>query len=219
MTLNTRPFIVETPFNFRYSCWFCGEPAAVTFTFPNAKQVIAACVHPCLTLNTCSECQRFASLSSGHNIWQVNQQVKKQLMAAYRKDLAIGLNWTKTELANAGFEGGNFESFQKSAWFMYEIAKQRVNFKSWPLVINGLTLAVKQTKSTFKFDGIEYPHIDSAIDQYANNFHLNKAFFREVITCLGEANFAQAVRFCRLLVGSTPAERQQALKELLFKNN
>lgn len=209
------PYMVESPFEHRKQCWFCGELVSKTFIFPNNKQIVVDCVHPVLSLSCCTECYVLANKSLGDNIWQINYHVKKQLMRIYQKDLAIGLNWTKKSLANSGFEGGNFEGFQRSAWFMYEVAKQRVNFKGWPLVISGITLVVEHKKEVFVFDGVTYPSIDLAIEQYALNFGLDKSYLTKVLTHLGKNNFAKAVRFCRLQVGSTPAEKQQALKVLL----
>lgn len=208
-------YIVESPFKYRKQCWFCGEPVSENFIFPNKKQIVADCVHTVLSLSCCKECYILANKSHGDNIWQISYHVKKQLMTIYQKDLAIGLNWTKESLANSGFEGGNFEGFQKSAWFMYEVAKQRVNFEGWPLSVAGVNIETEHEKEFFAFDGVTYPSIDLAIEQYAINYSLDKDYLIKVLASLGKNKFAQAVRFCRLLVGSTPAEKQQALKVLL----
>ncbi len=207
---------VETPFQYRYSCWFCGEPAARCFSFPQPDNIILNRVHPSLSLNGCDECCRLAYKCQAQSIWRVRQQVKQQLLQLYQKDLAIGINWTKEELANSGFEGGNFAGFQQSAWMMFEIAKARVNFSGWPLVVAGLELESLQwqAKEIFCFDGIEYPSTDDAAAHYAKAFDLHLTFFRQVLHRLGQDNFAQAVRFCRLLLGSTPDERKAALKQL-----
>ena len=71
-------------------------------------------------------------------------------------------------------------------------------------------------KDTFNFDGVTYPSIDEAITQYTRNFGLPSGYLKETLNSLGMAEFSQAVRFCRLMVGSTPAERKLALRELVF---
>ena len=46
----------------------------------------------------------------------------------YQKALGIGANWTEQELQESEFEGAAFEGFKRSAWMMYTIAKERVNY-------------------------------------------------------------------------------------------
>ena len=207
---------IESPFQFRYSCWFCGEPSATRLLFPHENYVVLACCHPAISLASCLECHHAAKQSTGKNIWQVRSFVKKWLFKSYQKHLAIGLNWTEQELAESQFEGGNFESFQKSAWFMYQVARDRVNFTGWPIIVNGLDLDYLQTEfdSVFVFDGVSYPSIDEAISHYAGVYDLHKGFFRDVLSKLGTTNFAAAVRFCRLFVGASPDERKAALLTL-----
>ena len=208
--------LIDVPFEYRHCCWFCGEPAEKSFTFPHQRYVVIACCHPVLTLPACKECLLFANEVQAQNIWQVNAQTKKLLIKKYRTHLAIGLNWTKEELANSEFEGGNFEGFKRSAWFMYEVAKARVNFKGWPLVLSGLDIDVIDEKDNFIFDGVTYPSVDQAIEQYTCNFDLPRGYLKQTLNSLGTEQFSSAVRFCRLMVGSTPAERKQALRELVF---
>jgi hypothetical protein len=206
---------VEVPFAYRHLCWFCGEPANKEFAFPQADNpVLQASVQP-LVLMACSECYQIAVKSHSQTIWQCRHQVKKWLMRHYHKDLAIGVNWTQEELASAGFEGGNFEGFARSAWQMFEIARQRVNYPSWPLVVAGIELQACEGSNEFLFDGICYPSLNDAISHYCQSFHLDRKFFIEVLSVLGEPQFAKVVRFCRLLVNHTPAERQLALAELV----
>lgn len=208
---------VEVPFEYRHCCWFCGEPANQVFTFPHSHFIVIDCPHQPLTLNCCQECQGFAYQAKAQTIWQVNHQVKKSLIKQYRKHLAIGLNWTKEELANSQFEGGNFEGFKKSAWFMYEVVKARVSFKGWPLELAGLPVDEIEEKETFIFDGVEYVSIDDAIDFYAKNFDFSGNYLKQVLMILGREQFSRAVSFCRLLIGSTPAERKQALRQLVYQ--
>lgn len=204
---------IDVPFNFRHHCWFCSEPAGHSFTFPHSAHLIFDCPHEVLTIPSCLECSRAANKAEVRSIWQVEQSVKTYLIKKYRKDLAIGLNWTEEELANSGFEGGSFAGFQKSAWFMYEVAKDRVNFRGWPLILNGVEIINEDVDREFCFDGVSYPSIDQAIEHYSLNFSLDSDFLRRVLAKIGLQQFAKAVRFCRLYVGATPNEKSQALKE------
>jgi len=205
---------IEVPFHYRHQCWFCAEPAARHFSFPHQQQLVFDCPHPKLTVPSCVECSNMALKAKVRNIWQVAQQVKKSLMSKYQKDLAIGLNWTREELANAGFEGGSFAGFQKSAWFMHEVAKERVNFSGWPLVLDGVELEKDYASASFHFDGVCYPSIEDAIEHYSKNFSLDCLFFRQILARLGPEKFAQAVRYCRLYIGATPDEKSRALREI-----
>lgn len=208
---------IETPFSFRHCCWFCAEPAAKVFHFPQANNHVINCPHPALSLHSCQECFVPANKSRANSIWLVFREVKSFLIKQYQKDLAIGINWTQEELANSEFEDGNFAGFQRSAWFMYEIAKKRVNFQGWPLIVNGINIeALKWSEEqSFSFDNVEYPSIEDAINHYAQTFFLPIDYFKEVLIAVGLDKFAYAVRFCRLLVGATPNERKAALINLM----
>ncbi|WP_286232640.1 hypothetical protein [Thalassotalea sediminis] len=206
----------ETPFAFRHHCWFCGEPCDKFFAFPQGNHYVPSCIHPPLTIPSCTECLRFANASKADNIWQVNVVVKNNLIKKYRNHLAIGINWTKQELEDSQFEHGNFASFQKSAWKMYEIARERVNFTGWRLEINGVKLEVEGAfaEQSYTFDGVTYPSIDRAIEHYATTFSLHKQYLRQVLSIVGIAQFSKAIRFCRLQINATPQERAQALRTL-----
>lgn len=205
---------IEVPFEFRHHCWFCAEPAGHSFTFPHQYHLIFDCPHEKITLPSCAECRQAAYKAKVGNIWQVAKYVKAHLFTTYRKDLAIGLNWTQDELENAGFEDGNFAGFKKSAWFVYQVAKQRVNFQGWSIVLNGVEIVDDNSQVAFFFDGVNYPNIEQAIQHYSVNFDLDRNFLRKVLAIFGPKNFAKAVRFCRLYIGATPNEKAQALGEL-----
>lgn len=221
--------MTETPFNQRHCCWFCGEPNQVHVIFPphqtlssyhKKKHLVLNCPHPVIAVPSCKECQGFANKANENNIWSVNASVKKQLLGKYAKDLAIGVNWTPQELASSEFEEGNFAGFARSAWFIYEVARGRVNFVGWPLVANGLLLDEgKAEQESFCFDGVDYPDVSEAISHYANIFFLDSHYFSAVLQqvsngMISQQSFAKAVRFCRLLVNATPNELKAAFKEL-----
>lgn len=229
-----RAIKTETPFNDRHRCWFCGEPHQGFFIFPteqyneddiNILTVNVQCAHPRLIVESCHECRKFASQHSLSTIWAVRRFVKEKLITTYEKHLAIGVNWTKEELANSDFEQGNFEGFARSAWFMFEVAKGRVNYQGWPLVIDGIELDEMdystQTIETFSFDGVFYPSISEAVKYYCNVFYIDEGYFYKVLRCIvsessdiNHSSFAKTVRFCRLLVNASSHERKLALQGL-----
>lgn len=207
-------FEISVPFEYRHQCWFCAEPANKAFTFPHSGHLVIDCPHPPLIVPSCKECHAIAASIKKDSIWQVLQAVKAKLIEKYRKDLAIGLNWTKESLAESQFEGGNFEGFQKSAWFMYEVAKGRVNFTPWPIELNGQLLEANFDKAVFCFDGVDYPCVDEAIKHYTLTFDIPINFFKQVLAKVGLDDFSYAVRYCRLFKGGTPQELHAAIKVL-----
>lgn len=214
----------ETPFNKRHDCWFCGEPNQYVFTCLNAftSQGYTTQAVTELSLPSCKECYLVANKSitkatheeAHYSIWTIKLEVKRYLIQHYHKDLAIGVNWTKTELEESEFEQGNFAGFQRSAWLMYEIAKARVNYDSWPLFLNGVKVLDDYQERSFNFDGVVFPDIEQAIMHYANTMSLNYNFFSTVLELFGANQFAKVVRFCRLLVAANDVEKQQALRQL-----
>jgi len=214
----------ETPFNKRHDCWFCGEPNQYVFTYLNTFEVQISDNKSInqISLPSCKECHKVAKKSviiakdegRSYSIWTVKAEVKQYLIQHYRKDLAIGINWTKTELEESEFEQGNFAGFKRSAWFMYELAKARVNYDSWPLIVDGVTLPDECQEQSYNFDDVTYPSIEQAILHYANALSLSHGYLRSVFELLGNDQFAKTVRFCRLLVAANAFEREQALRQL-----
>lgn len=204
--------LVDIPFEQRHQCWFCGEPSELTFGFPHQYFMVFDCSHPSLSVPSCRECTRLARKAKQHSIWAVASDVKRFLTQTYQKDLAIGINWTKEELANSEFETGSFAGFQRSAWFMYEVAKQRVNFKGWTLSLEGIELDSDFIGNEFLFDGVTYPSIDIAIEHFTYSYDLAPLSFQKALSIVGKDKFGKAVRFCRLLTGRTPDEQKLALR-------
>ena len=214
----------ETPFDKRHDCWFCGEPNQDVFIYSPANYQTASTQRPIaqLSLPSCRECFQIANKAlkqaksqfSLYSIWTIKTAVKQHLLHHYRKDLAIGINWTQAELAESEFEHGNFAGFKKSAWFMFEVAKARVNYPSWPLIVDGIALEDECQLECFSFDGVRYLSLAQAVEHYSQVFSLNSEYFKSVLSLLGRDHFAKAVRFCRLQVNASQHERQRAYREL-----
>lgn len=214
----------ETPFNKRHECWFCGEPNQYVFNYFNVFDTQTSMDrNSCqLSLPSCKECYLVAKKTITkakheglhYSIWTIKLAVKHYLVQHYCKDLAIGINWTKAELEESEFDQGNFAGFQRSAWFMFELAKARVNYASWPLIVDGITVLDEYEQHSFNFDDVIYPNIEQAIQHYADTLLISVDYFRSVLELLGNDHFAKAVRFCRLLVADSTYERQQALRQL-----
>lgn len=97
---------------------------------------------------------------------------------------------------------------------MFEVAKQRVNFASWPIVLDGVYVEDTLTPPAFIFDGIIYPNIAEAVQYFCKIYFINKNLLVQVLDKLGIDHFGSAVRKCRLLIDATPDEQKLYLKSL-----
>lgn len=210
---------VETPFNFRHTCWFCGEPSYQWPNFP--RRQVTNLSHPKLQIPACDECAPIVAKSKAAHIYLCREQVKKALRKAYQKHLAIGVQWTKDELENSGFEGKALEGFAESGWAMFEIARDRINYAGWPLAVAGVEILESECcdvlSEPFSFDGVDYPSLNEAITQYALAFHFERRVLSEAVSIVGRQRFSQAVSFCRLLIGLNYASCRSALSKLRYE--
>ncbi|WP_028762001.1 hypothetical protein [Shewanella colwelliana] len=202
--------LIDIPFTQRHTCWFCSEPCNAIFNY----QAHHYTPHPSLSLPCCKECLSFASKAPLTSIWDCQMAVKDELMRRYAKHLAIGENWTEQELAESEFSCKVFEGFKKSAWFMYQVAKQRVSASGWPLSLNGVSLDASQYDLGFMFDGVNYTSISSAVEHYSNMLGLDKLFLQDLVSLVGRERFGYAVRICRINIVSTKAVKRQVLADM-----
>ncbi|MFQ6370597.1 hypothetical protein [Shewanella sp. YIC-542] len=203
--------VIDVPFEARHHCWFCGEPCHLLFEYhaqPHAP-------HPALAVPACKECRELAKKQPLTSLQECRIAVKDALMRRYSKHLAIGLNWTQEELAEADFTCKTLQCFQRSAWFMYEVAKGRLNFAGWPLQLDGVALTHTQADTRFMFDGVSYSSVFAAIEHYSKAMTLDKGFLSGIVALLGKQRFAYAVRLARLHIASPAACKRQVMRELM----
>ncbi|MBB1268009.1 hypothetical protein [Shewanella sp. SR44-3] len=208
------PNLIDIPFDKRHLCWFCEEPSHLDFDYYRQSH----CPHPSLSVPSCKECASLAKQNTLTSIWECRVAVKDGLMRIYQKDLAIGINWTEEELAESEFECMVFAGFKKSAWFMYQVARDRVNAQGWPLGLDGVLLDQESdgpSQTLFKFDGVSYPSLLHAIKHYSQVMALDKAFLQEIVSLLGRDKFSQSVKIARLNIGITQGKQRQIINDLM----
>ena len=211
------PTQIDIPFDKRHTCWFCNEPSNQSFDYYRMTHT----PHPSLTIPACKECHMLAKKNLLTSIWDCRDAVKDNLMHLYRKDLAIGINWTEEELEQSEFDCMIFGGFKKSAWMMYQIAQSRMNARGWPLSLEGILLDgeiagdVSQYQTGFEFDGIVFTSLTKAISHYSQTLSLDSIFLQQLITLLGKAQFGHAVKIARLNIGITPGNQRRILDELI----
>ncbi|CAM4173196.1 hypothetical protein [Vibrio neonatus] len=208
---------IDIPFNYRHTCWFCGEPSNVAVNFPTRPSAVLA--HTPLQLPACQECKTIASSCVTDSVWDLQLQVTNALMKRYAKHLGIGINWTKQELAETQLEGTSFKGFTDSAWMMYEIAKGRVDFSGWPLALNGVPLDIIDDSYGFEFDGARFINFQTAVDFYQKSESLNKHLFDELVALLGQKQLAYALRIARLYPSITKRQAEQVLAEIALQQS
>lgn len=206
---------VEIPFNYRNTCWFCGEPSDKKIKFPKNDYEINILSHHPLTLPCCKECANIVKRSAFTSIYGYRDAIKQALAVKHQKVLSIGSNWTKKELEESELEGSAFEGFKRSAWPMFEMMQARINYPGWPLVINNNLLEVDNDNDSFEFDGVVYVSLDDAVIHAVKTFFLDEALFTRVLSVLGKNKFSQAIRLCRLYPSLTPKTREDVFLEIL----
>jgi hypothetical protein len=216
MTNYTR---IDVPFDARHRCWFCGEPSDSDLNFPLCKTQTTHLSHAPLSVPSCQECRgiaRGSAFKKGNcnSISDFRDAVKRVLVTKYQKVLAIGSNWTEQELVESDLEGAAFEGFKHSAWMMYSIAQERVNYPGWPLSLAGVPMYVQTGNVGFEFDGTHFSDLETATDHYIKTFYLDARLLRDMVKLVGQQRFAYAIRICRLYPVVTADERQVILKDI-----
>ena len=206
---------IEIPFNFRNTCWFCGEPSDKKIKFPHYDYEINILSHQPLSLPSCKECASIVKRSAFPSIYSYRDAIKQALATKHQKTLSIGSNWTKKELEESELEGSAFEGFKRSAWPMFEMMQARINYQGWPLVIDNALLEIESDNESFEFDGVIYVSLDDAVVHAVKTFFLDEALFTRVLSVLGKNKFSQAIRLCRLYPNLTAKEREDVFLEIL----
>jgi len=206
---------VEIPFNYRNTCWFCGEPSDKKIKFPKHEYEINILDHQPLTLPSCKECAGIVKRSAFPSIYGYRDAIKQALTIKHQKTLSIGSNWSKKELEESELEGSAFEGFKRSAWPMFEMMQARINYQGWALVINNSLLEIDTGDDNFEFDGVVYVSLDDAVVHAVKTFFLDETLFTRVLSVLGRNKFSQAIRLCRLYPNLTPKTREAVFLEIL----
>ena len=168
---------IDVPFNFRYTCWFCGEPSIDYVDFPKSAESIPKLEHPPIAIPVCDECSKVKYQDNVHSIWALRDQVKHSLITKYTKHLGIGENWTEQELKDSEFSGTILGGFGRSAWKMFQIAKSRVSFNGWDVSVDEVPLSANDETSGFSFEGVRYLSLNACIDYYVKATSIDRELF------------------------------------------
>jgi len=207
--------LIEIPFNFRHTCWFCGEPDDKNIGFPKKAYEANIVTHEPICLPSCKECATIIQRSAFTSIYGYRNAIKQALVKKHQKVLSIGSNWTKQELEESELEGSAFEGFKRSAWPMFEMMQARINYTGWPLIIHNDQIIEEIDNEPFEFDGINYVCLDDAVTHAVKTFFLDEELFTRILSVLGKNKFSQAIRLCRLYPKLTNKQRESVFLEIL----
>jgi hypothetical protein len=206
---------IEIPFSNRHTCWFCGEPSIdELYKFPAKQSDVNSIEHEALLLPICNECNSYKSNKYFTSIFVLRDFIKGIIVEKYSKALGIGLNWTEQELVTSELEGYAFEGFKKSAWPMFEIAKSKINFHGWPIIVDDVPLDFYSPINSFVYEGIQYKNIDNASNVIIKELNLDRILFEESLDIVGESRFEYVVKLCKLNTSLSSQARNQILNDL-----
>lgn len=206
---------IEIPFNYRFTCWFCGEPSNKDIEFPQQAYEVNILEHPALLIPSCKECATIVKRSAFPSIYAFRKAIKQALTQKHQKILSIGSRWTKQELQDSELEGAAFEGFKRSAWPMFEMMQARINYQGWPVVVDNQLIENETFDSHFEFDGVTYASLDDAVQYAVKTFFLDEALFTRVLSVIGKSKFNQAIRLCRLYPNLNTQTREAVFQEIL----
>lgn len=206
---------IEIPFNYRNTCWFCGEPNDKNINFPKKAYEANIVSHKPLCLPSCKECATIVQRSAFTSIYAYRDAIKQALVKKHQKTLSIGSNWTEQELLESELEGSAFEGFKRSAWPMFKMMQARINYPGWPVIINNDQLIEEKDHESFEFDGVNYTCLNDAVTHAVNTFFLDEELFTRILSVIGKSKFSQAIRLCRLYPKLNNKQRESVFLEIL----
>jgi len=202
---------IDTPFNCRFTCWFCGEGSH--------KTVLATLSTPLknylVNIPICDECNAYQCHNNIKSLKKLEEAINEKIVLLSAKELAIGANWTEKELQESELNGGAFDGFKKSGWPMYLIAKKRVNYNGWELCIDGIPVDYKAFDETHEFDGLTFSSFTSMLDYLSHTFSLHREFLKKVLLIYGNNRAIEAVKLCRLVPNESKEARDKAVENLI----
>ncbi|EAQ54708.1 hypothetical protein MED222_01617 [Vibrio sp. MED222] len=145
----------------------------------------------------------------------MRDQIKHALIDKYAKHLGIGENWTEQELIDSDFSGSTLGGFGRSAWKMYQIAKQRIDYKGWPLSVDDIVIEVYDETSGFEFDGTRYASINSCIDYFTKAAGVDKELLSQLVDIVSTDRFSYALRIAKLNKNVSNTKRSEIVEEVL----
>jgi hypothetical protein len=207
--------LIEVPFNYRNTCWFCGEPDDQNVDFPKNTYEANIVTHEPICLPSCKECANIIQRSAFTSIYAYRDAIKKGLVKKHQKVLSIGSNWTEQELLESEFEGSAFEGFKRSAWPMFKMMQARINYQGWNIVINNDHVIEEHEHENFEFDGVNYTSLEDAVTHAIKTFFLDEQLFTRLLSVIGKEKFTQAIRLCRLYPNLSTKQRESVFIEIL----
>lgn len=211
--------LIDIPFHFRHTCWFCGEPSGETLYFPRNAKSNRHLDHAFLAIPACNECHSIKYPDHLNSIWALRSCIRQALISLYTPHLAIGENWTEQEILDSDFSGAILGGFGKSAWRMYEIAKQRMAFEGWSLSVDGLSLEAIDDTSDFEFDGTHYSSLNACIDFFAEAADIDKDLLTQLVDIVTPHRFNYALKIAKLNKRISHAKRTKIIDDITLQED
>ena len=119
------------------------------------------------------------------------------------------------ELIDSDFSGSTLGGFGRSAWNMYQIAKQRIDYKGWPLSVDDIVIEAYDETSGFEFDGTRYASINSCIDYFTKAAGVDKELLSQLVDIVSTDRFSYALRIAKLNKNVSNTKRSEIIEEVL----
>lgn len=201
---------IEIPFEFRNTCYFCGEPRSYISPVTNDSLQLG--------VPTCSECDTNIEQLHYADLEEARDKIKERLIMENARILQIGAHWSETELKEAEFSG-DLGRFGAAGWDAYKILYERVRFRGWAVTVDGLSISQYATNMSVEYDGMRFQSRSKMLDFVVDIYDFNRQFFERVLDLHGDDNIDLAVKYCLISSAKTSAEMDMEIADLEYSLN
>lgn len=170
--------------------------------------------HEAMSVPACQECAEIRYSNHINSIWLLRDHIKHTLITKYAKHLGIGENWTEQELAEYNFTGALLGGFGRSAWEMYQIAKDRVSFKGWPITLDEMPIDAFDEASHFTYGGTRFISLGACIEYYVKAAGVDRELLDQLVDIVSAKRFSYALRVAKLNKSVSNKAREEIVAEI-----
>lgn len=208
---------LDVPKEFLYTCFYCGEFSQTLDHVPPTSRyhdfMSLFDSHVPIFVPACNQCNGLLGDSLQRDLYERFNDCKEKLIVKLSKYLMYNQLWDDEAIAYAEFTG-DLKKFSKAVVKNAKSAKARVDWKHWPISVEGKDIPMTDIVFTIKMDNRYFKTINHLLE-YAKKVHqVPPKYLENVINIVGLAKCDYALSVCKTNKVKTEGEMRQVLVDL-----